>query len=443
MFKYKMRLEGMKRMANRQLIAVMALAIMTPLGAGQAQSYGRATTVETKAATEQLVAPKTQIQARVKAGPMEVITAPATGTVRLKGVQIGDQVKKGQMLAEQDVSELEYERRLLRIKKQEAEQNLEQLSQDLEFEKKLSIVAEEKLALLSAKLTRAEKLRASQTISFEAFDTTKTAYLAAREQSLIRQRAQGKLRAELADTQLALNSLNYQLEKLNLDIQEGKISSPVDGQIFEIADATALFMREGEKIARIRTNSGFEVEADLPADFVRFITADTPLTAQIEATARNNAVSASTPIPLRLRAILPTQNSRTGTRPVRFTPVTELPLFAQAENTALTLGVPTNAPQKLVTVPQDALVPVNEGHVIFVAIDGRAERRIVSLGGTIQDRVVILSGIRANEQVITKGNEILSDGAEITTAGSRKKKEENKGQKPGPRNSGQNKSGQK
>ena len=90
-----------------------------------------------------------------------------------------------------------------------------------------------------------------------------------------------------------------------------------------------------------------------------------------------------------------------------------MPALARAENTALTLQIPTKSPQDLVIIPQDALVPLNGGYVVFVAKEGRAEQRIVTLGGAVQDKVVILKGIVAGEEVITKGNEILSDGKEI------------------------------
>jgi hypothetical protein len=85
-----------------------------------------------------------------------------------------------------------------------------------------------------------------------------------------------------------------------------------------------------------------------------------------------------------------------------------------------------------VTIPQDALVPLNGGYVVFVAKEGRAEQRIVTLGGTVQDKIVILKGIVAGEAVITKGNEILSDGKEIADGNSPRKdqrKNQNKDQR--------------
>lgn len=400
-----------------------------------AQSYGRSAKVETQSATQQRVAPQTRIQGRVKTGIMEIVTAPAAGTVRLTEVRIGDIVIQGQKLAEQDSAKLRYQQRLLELQKQETETRIRQLTADIELEEQLGRVAEEKLTLLAARLARAEKLRASQTISSEAFDTTKSAFLAAREQSLLRDRARAQLRAQRDTAILTAEQLGVQIQELADDLAKAVINSPVQGQIFKLAEANALYMREGEEIARIRTDTGFEVEADIPADYLRFLSPADAIEAEIE-TASSIAIADNILIQLKLRAILPTQNSRTSTRPVRFIPVNGLPALAQAENTALNLRIPTSAPEKLITISQDALVPVNGGYVVFVANQGRAEQRIVTLGGVVQDRVVILDGVRAGESVITKGNEILSDGSEIATGGGRKGGGAKKGQKPGARPTG-------
>ena len=330
---------------------------------------------------------------------------------------------------------MRYQKRLLELQKQETETRIRQSTEDIDLEEQLGLVAEEKLTLLAAKLDRAQKLRASQTISSEAFDTTKSAFLAAREQILHRNRALAQLRT-LRDTAiLTAERLGLLIEELQDELAKAVITSPVQGQIFKLAEANALYMREGEEIARIRTDTGFEVEADIPADYIGFLSPADVIEAEIE-TASSVAVANTAPIKLKLRAILPTQNSRTSTRPVRFVPVNGLPALAQAENTALSLRIPTSAPENLITISQDALVPVNGGYVVFVANQGRAEQRIVTLGGAVQDKVVILAGVRAGEKVITKGNEILSDGSEISTGGERTGGGWKKGQKPGARPTG-------
>lgn len=391
-----------------------------------AQSFGRAAKVETQTATQQKIAPQTPIQGRVKTGLMEIITAPANGTVRLADLRIGDLIAKDQKLAEQDSRALQTEHRLLALQIEETQTRIDQLASDIEFEGQLREVAAEKLELLAARLERAEQLRRSQTISPEAYDTTKSAYLAAREQLLGRHRTHAQLSYQRNTARLSAKQLAVQLAELEEDINAAMIKSPVQGQIFELADANALYMREGDKIASIRTDSGFEVEADIPADYIGFLSESDVIYARLETAARS-ASGTTEQIELRLRAILPTQNSRTSTRPVRFVPVQPLPALARAENTALSLSIPTKAPENLIAISQDALVPVNSGYVVFVAKDGLAEQRIVTLGGTVRDYVVILSGVDAGEEVITKGNEILSDGSKIALPGARA----DKGAKPG------------
>ena len=52
-------------------------------------------------------------------------------------------------------------------------------------------------------------------------------------------------------------------------------------------------MREGEEIARIRTDTGFEVEADIPADYIGFLSPADVIEAEIE-----NRLSIAVPIQL-------------------------------------------------------------------------------------------------------------------------------------------------
>ena len=394
------------------LSALLGLGLAVQTHIAEAQSYNRAAKVETKRAVSQKIAPRTQIQGRVKTGPLQIITAPASGSVNLEAVRIGDIVNKGQKLAEQNSDNLKHQYRLMGLQKQETEQNIAQLEADIKFEEELGVVAQEKLALLAAKLARAKNLRANKTISPEAFDTTKTAYLVAREQMLVRARTLASLRAEKKSTSLTARKFALKLKELEADISRAVIATPLAGQIVQLASANALYMEEGDEIARIRTDKGFEVEADIPADYVRFLSVEDVIEAVVETHARNKNLPSQI-IQLKLRAILPTQNSRTSTRPTRFIPLTPLPAIAQAENAALTLQIPTKLPQNLITIPQDALVPLNGGYVVFVAKEGRAEKRIVTLGGAVKDKVVILKGIIAGEAVITKGNEILIDGKEI------------------------------
>ncbi len=396
-------------------LASIAGAVFIPVQ-GSAQNFSRATTVETQKAETALVAPKTVIQGRVKPGMAVVVSAPGTGIVEIEALKDGDFIDKGQILARQDDTELVYQLRLLEFQQQETAARIAQIKTDIDFEEQLVSVTEEKLALSGTKLDRAEKLKANQTISPEMFDASKSAYLAAREQLVSRNKALEQLYAQLKLAELTAARIKLQASKMQGDIKQAVITSPATGQIIKRAEMNGMFMREGDQIASIRNDDGFEIEADIPADYIAYLSQDDVIEARrdsiIAAAAENSPI-----IRLRLRAVLPSQNSRTGTRSVRFIPLSPLNDDTRAENTAVMLEIPTRQPEELILISQDAVIPVGGGHVVFVINNERAERRIVKLGGTEKDRVVILSGLSAGEMVITKGNEVLSDGSAVKLAG--------------------------
>lgn len=74
-----------------------------------------------------------------------------------------------------------------------------------------------------------------------------------------------------------------------------------------------------------------------------------------------------------------------------------------------------------VVAPQDALVRVEDGYVVFVAVerDGTtvAEVREVALGPTRRNLVVLESGVEAGEQLIVVGQKSVADGDRINIVG--------------------------
>jgi membrane fusion protein (multidrug efflux system) len=64
-----------------------------------------------------------------------------------------------------------------------------------------------------------------------------------------------------------------------------------------------------------------------------------------------------------------------------------------------------------VVVPEDAIVPLSGSNFVWVAQDGKAARRDVTLGVRTSGFVEILSGVKAGEQVVVGGQERLFEGA--------------------------------
>jgi RND family efflux transporter MFP subunit len=71
------------------------------------------------------------------------------------------------------------------------------------------------------------------------------------------------------------------------------------------------------------------------------------------------------------------------------------------------------APRARLVVPKAAVRTDNGASIVYVVRDERAERRAVSVGTTEGDQVEIVSGVTAGEKVVVDGPPTLEDGARV------------------------------
>ena len=64
-------------------------------------------------------------------------------------------------------------------------------------------------------------------------------------------------------------------------------------------------------------------------------------------------------------------------------------------------------------VPAIAVVPGLNAKTVFVVKDGTAQRRTVSIGTRLEDRVQIVAGLEPGEVVVTSGVLQLSPGQKV------------------------------
>jgi len=218
----------------------------------------------------------------------------------------------------------------------------------------------------------------------------------------------------------ALSRLDLEINQVKADISATRITAPADGQIVYLHPARRGYLREGDVLVRTRAPTDYEIEAEIPLEYLMLVQRSDGITAA-DFTGRDIALTA--------RVVLPVQNLRTGTQTVRFGVSGALPETLLAENAPVTLKIPTTSPAPVVTVPKDAVIPISGGHIVFIAADGVALQRRVKLGNAAGDAFVVLDGLRAGEQVITRGNEGLVDGKKIKIGDPGKRQAGPKGEK--------------
>ncbi|MFN2239228.1 MAG: efflux RND transporter periplasmic adaptor subunit [Thermoanaerobaculia bacterium] len=118
-----------------------------------------------------------------------------------------------------------------------------------------------------------------------------------------------------------------------------------------------------------------------------------------------------TSFPARIRQISPVVDTATGT--VKLTvEAGEYPSNVRPGAFVSVDIVQQTRPSALVVPKEAVLRELQESHV-FVALDGTAKKRTVTLGLEEGDRVEILTGLRAGESVIVAGQGGLKDGSPV------------------------------
>ena len=371
-----------------------------------AQGFGgRTATVSVSEASEEVLSIFTDVQGRVAAGQATAITATTNAVTILEELQVGDTRQARTAHRGPGRHGPEKQARSARgATGSKPELRRKETLVAISGDKELLGLLEAQLTLLEGKAERAESLVARNALAVDAGETARNAVFNVQQQIAQRRATLTSRDAQLALADASLSRIALEIDQVKSEIKAARITAPADGQIIFLLPAQRSFSREGDVLVRTRASGNYEIEAEIPLQYLRFVARSKDL----------EAVNfAGRPVRITPRVFLPVQNIRTGTQTVRFAVSGDMPRSLQAENAPVTLKVPTTSPTPVVTVPKDAVIPVSGGHVVFVAVDGIAIQKRVRLGNATGDSFVVLSGIDAGEQVITRGNEGLVDGRKI------------------------------
>ena len=395
------------RQAGIRLLFAFIIMLSLSLNSAIAQ-YGGASTVETALAQRQVLSNFADVQGRVTSGASDAITAFTNARIKLAPLKIGDFVKAGQKIAQQNADKLIARLTLHEISLTEAQLRHDEIKSDLEGERSLLQITKEQAVLLASKASRARELASVNALSDEGVETALNASLIARQQVLARENAIGRKEIQLRQAKTAITRFKTDIRQFKADIAATTLIAPRAGQIVFLSDFRSGYAREGDVIGRILDPADFEIEAEIPENLLR----NFDLKSQIRA-----AGLGGDKIVINPRVLLPVQNARTGTRTMRFSVTEQLPTTLQADNAVIVLQIPTTSPAPVVTIPKDAVLPVANGHIVYVFSENKAVRTPIKLGSAVADSFIVLSGLDAGQEVITRGNEQLSDGKAVKKPG--------------------------
>jgi RND family efflux transporter MFP subunit len=290
------------------------------------------------------------------------IAARVKGAIETVNVNVGDRVTKGAVLATLAKSRLRAEQR--RIAAQ---------------------VARHRAMVKNAEreMRRMSNLSKSAAFSRARFED---------QQGLVAER-----KAQLAEFEASLSTLQ-------IDIADATIKAPYDAVVIEKHVEVGGYVNVGSQVMTLQNDRNVEVEVEIPSFRVVGLALGT--------VAKVTSDSGKS-YPAKVRSIIPNENVRTRTRPIRLVVDFGADAGKMAANQSIAVELPLTNGNQILTVHKDAVLRRANGNIVFVVKGTSATMRNVQLGRGVGNKFQVLKGLKAGDKVVIRGNERLGAGGRV------------------------------
>ena len=317
---------------------------------------------------------------RLVARQSGVVASQVRGAVIEMRVDVGDRVERGQIVAVLAAGRMQTAR--------------DRAAASVARFRGLVAAAEAEYRKKRGELRRLDRLRKS------------AAFSRARYEDLERD-VQAR-RGAVADRRGQLQEAQAQLRQAELDLADTRIEAPFPGVVTEKHIDIGTYLNVGARVVSILNDTDLEAEAEVPSGRLRGLSVGALVTLTLDDGSRHQAT---------VRAIVPTENVRTRTRPVRFTADFGKTGMTLAADQSVTVLIPVGGRGQVATVHKDAVVRSGADAFVFVVKDNLARRVKVRLGDGLGPRFVVLDGVKPGQEVVVRGNETLGRGGPVRIRG--------------------------
>lgn len=380
------------------------------------------------------------------------LAAKHLGRITHVHVDLGDAVRKGQVLVELDQRELQAEREVLVAQLASAQARLDELqsgprTQEIEQAEALVRQIQATLELRRANSKRTNALVKTSSVSRQEYDETVTeleateAQLVTAEKSLELLR-EGTRKEQIQSQASLVRGLQSQIDKVDVLISDQSIIAPFDGHVQARMMDEGVIVSPGQAILEVVETGQLEVHVGLPAQLV-----------SSGALKAARVICGQVPLPAELERVAPTIDQRTrnleavfSVRPAKSPaalPPASLPgedLSSQNCQVECRVGQAVEVEVDVVAdrggwwVPSTALIPANRGlwSVMIVKQSGAAGKGSASDSGdspqtsgeataqALQVELLRSSGDWSQVQGALKGDEwLIWNGLHRITSGQR------------------------
>jgi len=214
----------------------------------------------------------------------------------------------------------------------------------------------------------------------------------------------GAISQEEYDTALAdLKSLKAQAQLIRAQLAKTSVIAPFSGKIGLRSISAGEYITPTKIIANLLSTNPVKVNFSVPEKYMGQIKVNSTITFRTDGStqlytgkvfALEPGINAQTRT-LQIKALAPNQNNEL--RPGSFAKV------------SLTLDKIENA----ILIPNQAIIPVLRGKTVFISKNGKAKQVEVQSGTRTDENILITSGLKIGDTVLTTGALSLKDGAPV------------------------------
>ncbi len=308
-------------------------------------------------------------------------------------VRPGDHVRQGQLLIELDAAGLGAQMSRASAAVTAAGEGAKAAAADVEG-------AEAALALATATHARIAQLRADRAATAQELDEAVAALAAATS------RVKGA-RARQSEAAAGLDALTSARAAATTDASYRSLTAPFDGVVIERAIDPGSMAAPGVPLLVIEAPQALQLDVKIDAARAATVTIGQRVTVRIDTDA-----AAAAGVEGRIAEI-----SRIDAGAHSFGVKIDLPGATNWRSGLFGRARFAGAPRTLLIIPTAAVVRRGQLSFVFVAADGHARLRAVSLGESAATGVEVLDGLSAGEAVLLSPPATLTDGARITLTG--------------------------
>lgn len=349
-----------------------------------------------------------------------------SGKITNLAVKEGQYVSRGELLAQINTKYLEYQLAQLKAQRKsmegQQEKSLQEINQQINQQQLAIEEINRKLEKSWGNYEKVRSLYEADAVSKTELDDAESA-VKQLENELSQQRSRLELLQEQATSEIAVASednisrakvgssatrqyfqgqieaLDAQIEQLEYQIENSRITAPIDGVVLELDAKPGMVVSPQAPLMKLMATSGYEINAYLLTEDVIYIREGMKVTLIQKRKDQDYKFGGI------VRSIAPSAVEKVSAlglveRRVKVTIEPEGKLPELRPGYALDVEFQVLTQQNKLAVPKTCLFPYEDGDALWVIRDGKAQIQKVTKGMETDELVVIEEGLKPGDKVI-------------------------------------------